>query len=156
MTSTRKSTITIIAGAALILGGLYVRPLPARAQEQAKGDLRVIPKARSEAAKQNLVLITVSANGRVFRQTEHRADGDWEYFPGVPIGPVEIRVEGEGFQTQVKRGIHITNERTFITFDLSPGTGTKVTEYAPAAISREEIQGLLARLETAVRELSKR
>jgi len=77
-------------------------------------------------------------------------------FP-VPAGLYDVRIEGDGMQTLVKRGIHVNEgERTnMIGGPMRVGTGVKIIEYAAGGLSREEIAARLAKLEAAIADLPK-
>ena len=74
----------------------------------------------------------------------------------VPEGTYDVRAEGDGLVTQVKKGVHVVAGRTLnLEFIMKPGTGAVVTEYAAAVLSREEIEARLKKLESQTAELQK-
>jgi hypothetical protein len=71
-------------------------------------------------------------------------------------GVYDVRVEGEGLVTEVKRGVHaFAGQKTEVTFQVRSGQGVRIVEYATGALPREEIAARLAKLEAQVAELSK-
>ena len=77
-------------------------------------------------------------------------------FSDVAPGVYDVRVEGAGIVTQVKRGVHVTANQTLnLEFVLRPGSGAEVTQYAAAVLSREEIEARLRKLEAAVTDLQR-
>ena len=76
----------------------------------------------------------------------------------LPAGPFDVRLEGDGTETVVKRGIHVQaeEETTVIGGPMRAGTGVRIVEYAIGGLSREEIAARLANLEAAMAELQKK
>lgn len=73
---------------------------------------------------------------------------------GLPEGPYDVRVEGEGLVTEVKRGVPVfagRDERVAIV--TRPGQGLHVVEYAVACLAREEVAARLASLESETARL---
>ena len=74
----------------------------------------------------------------------------------ITPGVYDVRVEGEGLVTEVKRGIHVfAGQKTDLTFQERPGKGVHIVEYATGALSREEIAARLEKLESQVANLTK-
>jgi hypothetical protein len=75
----------------------------------------------------------------------------------LPPGLYDIRLEGDGMRTLVKRGIHVKagEETPVIGGPMVAGTGVKIVEYATGGLSREEMAARLAKLEAALAELQK-
>jgi hypothetical protein len=112
----------------------------------------------SESAKalaERPVMVSVIKDGQLIKQSEIQLNSS-AYF-ALPGGIYDIRVEGEGMQTLVKRGILVKNgeEMWAIGGPMRAGTGVKVIEYATTGLSREEIAARLAKLEAAVAALQK-
>jgi hypothetical protein len=128
---------------------------PASAQERT---LSVRVNVASESAKvlaERPVMVSVIKDGQLIKQSEIQLNSS-AYF-ALPGGIYDIRVEGEGMQTLVKRGILVKNgeEMWAIGGPMRAGTGVKVIEYATTGLSREEIAARLAKLEAAVAALQK-
>jgi hypothetical protein len=102
-------------------------------------------------------MVSAIRDGNIIEQeevplSEGRELGSDNMRPGV----YDVRVEGEGIVTEIKRGIHVFNgQRTEIVFDVRPGKGVHIVEYATGGLSREEVAARLAKLEAEVAELSK-
>ena len=115
-----------------------------------------VADASYQALKELSVMVSVIRDGEVVKQQEVRFNSS----PGfsVPAGLYDVRLEGEGMQTLIKRGIHVNESgRTdIIGGPMRAGTGVKIIEFATGGLSREEIAARLAKLETAVADLQKR
>jgi len=74
----------------------------------------------------------------------------------LPAGQYDVRVEGEGVTTEVKRGVQVFSGRDgSLIAIVRPGQGAHIVEYATGGLAREEIAARIARLEAAVAELQK-
>jgi hypothetical protein len=103
--------------------------------------------------KERPVMVSVIRDGAVLKQSEVRFNSNARFM--VPSGLYDVRIEGDGMQTLVKRGIHVTegDMTQIVGGPIAAGTGVKVVEYATGGLSREEIAARLAKLEAAVAEL---
>lgn len=73
---------------------------------------------------------------------------------GMPAGTYDVRVEGDGFLTEVKRGVPVFAGRDeYLSVVVKPGQGIHVVEYAVACLAREEVAAKLARLEAETARL---
>ena len=108
-----------------------------------------------EALKQRPVMVSVVKDGQVVKQMDALLNSSASF--SVPAGLYDVRLEGDGMQTLVKRGIHVNEgaETSVIGGPMHKGVGVKVIEYATGGLSREEVAARLAKLETAVTELQK-
>ncbi len=73
---------------------------------------------------------------------------------GLEAGVFDVRVEGEGMITEVKKGVPIfagKDER--VTIVVKPGTGAHIVEFAVAGLSREEVAARLRSLEAETKTL---
>lgn len=103
--------------------------------------------------QRHAVMVSLLQDSGVVRQGETVVPTD-RRFVDVAAGVYDVRVEGAGVVTQVKRGVHLVAGQTLdLQFVLRPGTGADVTRYAAAVLSREEIEARLRRLEAAVDSL---
>ena len=67
---------------------------------------------------------------------------------GLAPGLYDVRVEGEGMITEVKKGVPVFAGRDEnVSIVATPGAGVHVVEYAVAGLSREEVAARLAHLE---------
>jgi hypothetical protein len=121
-----------------------------------------IPAVRTDGQRRRLVnreldLTTESFDAPVSHLSgvEDRFHSHWK---NIPPGQYDIRVEGDGFQTVVKKGIQIVASGRYQTVivDMRGGEGTRVIEYASGGLSRDEIATRLKKLEEAVADLQKK
>lgn len=103
-----------------------------------------------------VVMISAIIDGEIVSQTEHlKKPMTW----GVSLkdlapGLYDIRVEGDGVVTEVKRGIHVFGDTsTKVQVVLQPGEGIHVVEYATGGLAREEVAVRLRALERGLSEL---
>jgi hypothetical protein len=140
--------IALLAGFCLVRG-----PHAALAQQEEKdASIWVYTQCNEDSLKQQLVMVYLIHDGKVVKSTETRTNT--EYNPvqwGVlPIGIYEVKIEGEGAETFVKRGIILThNNTTQVTFPLKAGQGIHIIEYPTGAVSKDDIATRLAKLEAA-------
>ena len=108
-----------------------------------------------DALRQQPVMVSVIRDGEVMKQTEAQLNSNARF--SLPPGLYDLRLEGDGMITLVKRGIRVTyGEKTaIIGGPMRAGSGVRTIEYAAAGLSREEIAVRLAKLEAAVTELTK-
>ncbi len=80
------------------------------------------------------VMVSVIKDGEVVKQKEVHLNSN-AYF-SLPAGIYDVRLEGDGMETLVKRGIQIKEgERTdIIGGPMRTGTGVKVIEYATTGV----------------------
>lgn len=73
---------------------------------------------------------------------------------GLAPGIVDVRVEGEGMVTEVKKGVPVFAGRDEkVSVVVRPGVGVHIVEYAVAGLSREEVAARLAQLEAETASL---
>lgn len=71
-----------------------------------------------------------------------------------PFGQYDVRVEGEGFVTETKRGVQLASRQNLtLQFILRPGEGAHVVEFAEGGLAREEVARRLGALEAEIAEL---
>ncbi|HJR54851.1 MAG TPA: hypothetical protein VJ982_14220 [Gemmatimonadota bacterium] len=71
-----------------------------------------------------------------------------------PFGQYDVRVEGEGFVTEMKRGVQLASRQNLtLQFILRPGEGAHVVEFAEGGLAREEVAQRLGALEAEVAQL---
>jgi hypothetical protein len=103
------------------------------------------------------VMISALRDGKIVGQHEERS-GNGSALRGGNLteGLYDVRVEGEGVVTEEKHGVHVFGgQEVDLVFDLRPGKGVHIVEYATGPLSREEVATRLARLEAAVANLAK-
>jgi hypothetical protein len=100
-------------------------------------------------------MVSAIRGGEVVKQQETVLPGSQE-LSDLPPGLYDVRVEGQGAVTDVKRGVHVfAGQELDVSFVMHAGTGARTVEYAAAGLSREEVAARLAKLEAAVAELQK-
>jgi len=121
---------------------------------QSTGSVETRFNSALAGTRNHSVMVSLIQNDGVVDQSEtvipsgHRFD--------VAPGTYDVRVEGDGVVTQVKKGVHVFAGKTLnLEFVMRPGTGAEVTQYAAAVLSREEIEARLRKLEAQVSDLQK-
>ncbi|HEY3134654.1 MAG TPA: hypothetical protein VGL29_01270 [Blastocatellia bacterium] len=155
---TRIAIVVVALG--LLLSILGDGPLKARSviaqREAVTLDVRTsVLDASFQALKEIPLMVSVIKDGEVVKQKEARINSNATF--SLPAGLYDVRLEGDGMQTLVKRGIHVKEgERTdIIGGPMRVGAGVKIIEYAAGGLSREEIAARLAKLEAGLAELQK-
>lgn len=139
--------LCLVAGAA---GG-------ARAEEY--GRLFVLVKAVDRSLVDQVGMVSaVTPDGRVAYQQERLlvAPPNVVSFPLEELAPGiwDVRFEGAGLVTEVKKGVHVFAGRDgHLELVARPGTGVHIVEYAVAGLSREEVAARLAALEGSLARL---
>jgi len=109
--------------------------------------------------KDHPVMMSALANGAIMSQKEILLkDGEnWATVDDIPPGTYDVRIEGEGVLTEVKRGVQLfPAKQSDLAFLLRPGTGIHIVEYAIGGLAREEVAARLQRLDAAVADLQKK
>ena len=149
--------VSVFSFVLLILGAVPFTHRSALAQRDAVNlDVRTsVLNASFKALVEIPVMVSVIKDGEVIKQKEARINSSATF--SLPAGLYDLRLEGDGMQTLIKRGIHVKEgERTdIIGGPMRAGTGVKIIEYAAGGLSREEIAARLAKLEAGVAELQK-
>ena len=149
-----------ICGLLLALAPMaHVRVSHAALAEQITGNLQVAvqpdPTAASAKGLRGVVMISVLTDGAVVKQHEVEVSGLPPNFT-LPVGVYDVRVEGDGMVTVVKRGVHVmAKDSTRVIAPMRPGQGVRIVEYATGGLAREEVAARLAKLEAAVAQMQK-
>ena len=109
--------------------------------------------------KDHPVMMSVLANGAVVNHKEIFLKDleNWATVDDLPPGTYDVRIEGEGVVTEVKRGVQLfPGKQSDLAFLLRPGAGIHIIEYAIGGLAREEIAARLQRLDAAVADLQKK
>jgi hypothetical protein len=160
----QKKTRTFIA---ISVGGLLLAlaPMalvhwsPSALAQQATGNLQVAvepdPTVASSKGLKGVVMISALMGGAVVKQQEVEVSGLPPNFT-LAVGVYDVRVEGDGMMTVVKRGVHVTPQgSTKVIAPMRPGQGVRTIEYATGGLAREEVAARLAKLEAAVAQMQK-
>jgi len=159
-TKAKAFGVISICGLVLALATMDLVRVPHSAlAQQASGNLQVAPEPdRTDASSKGLkgvVMISVLRDGAVVKQQEVEVSGLPPNFT-LPVGVYDLRVEGDGIVTLVKRGVHVTaKDSTKVIAPLRPGQGVRTVEYATGGLAREEVAARLAKLEAAVAQIQK-
>ena len=146
---------------ATIGASILFLPLPARlalAQPpQQHCAIRVFLSVNQQALSGRPAMVSAIRDGRIVQQSEANLTTGMEFnTDSIKPGVYDVRVEGEGLVTEVKRGVHaFAGQKTEVTFQVRSGKGVHIVEYAIGALPREEIAARLAKLESQIVELSK-
>ena len=151
---------SVLLAVAAVLGCVAVTSLirtqPAYAQQQPTGDLSVWLQPSQPGT---FMVTVVGQDGSIKGQKEGVCCSMnlavLERFSIAP-GIYDVRFEGDGFTTLVKRGIAVVaGTSTDINSQMVKGQGVHVVEYA-TAISGSDFMARLIRLEKAIAELTKK
>jgi hypothetical protein len=136
----------------IALGLVLWQPHPVAAQS---GWITVRPRSDAESLGGKAVMVSVIRDGTIAHQSEVtvRSSESFKLDPGV----YDVRVEGDGIVTLVKRGITVTagNTAEVIGGPLVVGEGAHIVEYATTGFTREELAERLTRLEAAMARVQK-
>jgi hypothetical protein len=140
---------------ACFLGAVAAAAVPPSARAQ-NGNFAL--EVTSEAPlRRGPALISVLHDGAVVAQTElllgTGASINWRS-GGLSPGLYDIRIEAEGLITEAKRGMRILpNQEMKLSFEVRPGKGLHIIEYAIGGLAREEVAMRLMALEASVAAL---
>ena len=113
-----------------------------QAAKKPVGQVGVLSQLDEEALpelKGKVMTMTLFLDGKPVRQTDDTWNNEYGYeaFWSVPPGIYDLRVEGEGAQTIVKRGILVVeDEKNEVKVAGEPGSGCKVVTYGTAELGR--------------------
>ena len=158
MRTGRIVVLTLVAGLMLAYAStaLVLRPVVAQAPTTGNLSLRTsVAEDSYQALRQVPVMVSAIRDGQVVKQMELQLNANTGFT--LPAGLYDVRVEGDGMQTLVKRGIHVmAGDRTdMIAGPMRAGQGVKIVEYATGGLSREELAARLQKLEAQIAELMK-
>ncbi|HEV2688247.1 MAG TPA: hypothetical protein VGV35_06825 [Bryobacteraceae bacterium] len=111
------------------------------------------------ALKDHPVMMSAIGNGAVVSQREiFLKEGDtWATVDNIPPGSYDVRIEGEGLVTEVKRGVQMfPGKQSDLSVPLRAGTGVHIVEYAIGGLAREEVAARLKKLDGEVADLQKK
>lgn len=95
----------------------------------------------------------IVAQHEVLLETSGYGTGATTNSGSIPTGLYDVRIEGEGVTTEVKRGVrnYPTGQPALhLNFLVRAGQGLHVVEYSTGGLAREEVAARLSRLETIV------
>lgn len=147
---------SVTIAAAILLGPINARLANGQPPQQ-RAAIYVTLRTDEHPLSGRPAMVSVIRDGRIVEQREINLTTGGE-FNTDSIRPAiyDVRVEGDGLVTEVKRGIHVfAGQKTDLTFDVRSGKGAHVVEYATGGLAREEVAARLSRLEAQVAELSK-
>ena len=151
-----KAAVTTIAFVSL-LAMATASSKPALAERESTNlDVRTsVFDASYQALKELPAMVSVINDGAVVKQREVHFNSSATF--ALSAGVYDVRMEGDGMQTLVKRGIHVNEGDVthVVGGPMRAGTGVKTIEFATGGLPREEVAARLAKLETAVADLQK-
>jgi len=128
--------------------------LPAFSVAQETGSLQANFNADA-SVRGRPVMVSVLRDGGIVVQGETVLPSA-KSFTGLALGTYDVRVEGDGLITEVKRGLQVTNRaRLDLHYVMRLGRGAHIVEYASGGLSREEVAAHLQRLDSAVAALQR-
>ena len=137
------------------LGAVAAAALPSIAPAQ-NGNFEIFITSETPV-RRGPALISVLHDGAVVSQTELLLGTGpsitWGSV-GLPPALYDVRIEGEGLITESKRGMRILpNQEMKLSFEVRPGKGLHIIEYATGGLSREEVALRLTAVEASVSAL---
>ncbi|MGH7564824.1 MAG: hypothetical protein ACREK5_10445 [Gemmatimonadota bacterium] len=147
-----------VSSALLALGILVssLSPAPGRAQDKATIYAAVLVSDNALAGLP--VMVSFIHDGAIVFQSETITTES----PNVvsvgaqdrPAGVYDVRVEGDGIVTEMKRGVTLAGSKNMtLNFVVRPGQGVHVVEYAEGGLAREEVAARIAALEAQIAQL---
>jgi hypothetical protein len=142
----------------LALGLLVSNLVPAPAYAQDKATIYASVEVSDNALAGRPVMVSFIRDGAIFFQEETTTTES----PNVvsvgsqdsPAGVYDVRVEGDGIVTEMKRGVTLAGSKNMtLNFVVRPGQGAHVVEYAAGGLAREEVAERIAALEAEVATL---
>ena len=156
MKTQNRIVVTVLAFV-LLLAMATASSKPALAERESTSlDVRTsVFDASYQSLKELPVMVSVINDGAVVKQREVHFNSSATF--ALPPGVYDVRLEGDGMQTLVKRGLHVNEGDVthVVGGPMRAGTGVKTIEFATGGLSREEVAARLAKLETAVADLQK-
>ncbi len=132
---------------------------PVAGQEK-PGRLVVIVKAADATLEDFPVMVSAIFDGRIVRQYETLLvtpplQASVILDDLVP-GEYDVRIEGDGIVTEVKRGVLVFSGKDgSLRVLVRPGQGVHIVEYAIGGLAREEVAARLQKLESGLDALQK-
>jgi len=121
--------------------------------QQATAQLAGTVKDASGAVVVGAKVTLRNTETNVSRDTNSSKDGDY-LFSQVPIGTYEVRVERQGFDTYVRKGIQLDiNQNAHLDVALQVGTSTQVVEVTGQLSQVDTVGATLGKVETTERIL---
>lgn len=132
----------------------------ARAQAGDQGKICIWTRTEDPSLKSNLVMMYLMRNGKVIKSGEVQDDNgitDPLIWGNLAVGIYDVKEEGEGVGTIVKRGVIVSSgSNTDLKFLMKAGKGVHVVDYPTGAASADDVATRLAKLEAAVKELQRK
>lgn len=102
-------------------------------------------------------LVSAIRDGRIVEEHEVPLTTGRDFnSDSIKVAVYDVRVEGEGLVTEVKRGVRVfAGQKTDLIFQMKPGKGVHIVEYGTGALPREEVAARLEKLESQVAALAK-
>src|SRR5437763_11444640 len=114
--SRKQILVVVIACASALVwfaGSLNAGPASAQTNRPDLYVRTAVADVSFQPLKQRPVMVSVIKDGEVFKQTEMGLTSSGDF--SLPAGLYDLRFEGDGMQTLVKRGVHVKEgERTEI------------------------------------------
>jgi hypothetical protein len=154
MSVTERVTAIVACAGLLVTAGM--------APGQGRAVARVTPGSANflfptpdPALQGHPIMLTAIRGGAVVQQQETVLPSS-RRLDELPPGVYDLRAEGQGAVTEVKRGVHVfAGQEVTVNFIMRAGTGARTVEYAAGGLSREEVAARLTKLEAAVTALQK-
>jgi hypothetical protein len=152
----RPSIRRVVSAAAAI--SLMTIGTQATAQPpQQRATINVFLQVSAQALSGRPALVSAIRDGRIVEEHEVPLTTGRDFnSDSIKVGVYDVRVEGEGLLTEVKRGVRVfAGQKTDLIFQVKPGKGVHIVEYATGALPREEVAARLEKLEAQLATLTK-
>ncbi len=125
--------------------------------QQAAGQIRVTHASPEAAIARRAIMISFLQAGRVLYESQQRLGECCGLSSGeLPPGTYDVRIEGEGIVTEVRRGLLVISKRqTDVIIDLKAGKGLHTVDYATGGLSREELHARLNAIDSNLADIKK-
>lgn len=160
MGTTTSMALVFALCAAVLVAGFWAPSGLAFGQPERPGRLNVAVRVADNSLKGRPVMVSAIGNGKIVTQYEVLlVETPYDahlILDSLPPGQYDVRVEGDGIVTEVKRGVQVFPGRDgSLIAVVRPGQGAHIVEYSTGGLAREEVAARIAKLEAAVAELQK-
>lgn len=152
-----RATIRRVVSAGAAISLMTVATHAGAQPPQQRASIGVFLQVSAQGFSGRPALVSAIRDGRIVEEHEVPLTTGRDFnSDSVKVGTYDVRVEGEGLVTEVKRGVRVfAGQKTDLIFQVKPGKGVHIVEYATGALPREEVAARLEKLESQVAALVK-